>query len=211
MDACLNVRIIIVCGREGAFGRMSVKVRFVKSATRPEDYPKPIGGEVAFIGRSNAGKSSLINAVFNHKMAKVSGTPGKTRLINFFEVNEKYQLVDLPGYGFAKVSKEEREKWKQMIETYASLRGSLVGLILVMDIRRKWANEEAQLVEWVEGLGKRGLVVLNKADKLKMSEQIKSQRFVGEFVNWPIIICSSSKKTGVDAVKKKIWQWVKGC
>lgn len=161
------------------------------------------------MGRSNAGKSSLINAVLNDRMAKVSGKPGRTRLINFFECSGKYQLVDLPGYGFAKVSQGERKKWKQMVETYISVRRSLVGLVLVMDIRRKWADEEAQLVGWLESVGKRGLVALNKADKVNMSKQVNSQRAVEESVDWPIIVCSSSKKTGVHRVEKQIWQWVK--
>ena len=185
-----------------------VKVKFVKSAVWPEDYPESGLCEVAFVGRSNAGKSSLINAILNCRVAKVSGEPGKTRLINFFEVRKKYHLVDLPGYGFAKVSRDEREKWRQMIETYTSLRSSLVGLVLVMDIRRDWAHEEAQLVAWVKRMGKKGLVVLNKADKVKTSDLVKSQKNVGKLVDWPIVVCSSFKKTGVVALEEQIWQWV---
>lgn len=162
------------------------------------------------MGRSNSGKSSLINAVLRHKVAKVSGQPGKTRLINFFEVNGKYRLVDLPGYGFAKVSQSEREAWRQMVETYMSIRGVLAGLVLVMDIRRHWHDEEAQLVAWVESLGQRGLVALNKADRVNTSERVGSERAVKGSVDWPVIVCSSLKKTGVPEIENQIWHWVKG-
>ena len=185
------------------------QVSFVKSAVLAIDYPQSHLREVAFIGRSNAGKSSLINAIVKCQIAKVSGTPGKTRLINFFNVGGKYQLVDLPGYGFAKVSQGEQENWKEMIETYLSLRGPLLALILVMDIRRNWSDQEAQLVKWVESLGRKGLVVLNKADKLNLSNRVKSIRSVEKMVNWPIISCSCLKKTGIQEVKKQIQEWVK--
>ena len=187
-----------------------MKVKFVKSAAWPEDYPKSLESEVAFVGRSNAGKSSLINAMAKRTIAKVSGKPGKTRLINFFDINGKYQLVDLPGYGFAKVSYGEREKWRQMVETYASLRYSLVGFVLVMDIRRHWSNEESQLVKWAETLEKKGLVALSKADKLSSLNQVKSQQLVEKVVDWPIIPCSSLKKKGIQAVERQIRQWMGG-
>ncbi len=187
-----------------------MRVKFIKSATDSRGYPPPQCWEVAFVGRSNAGKSSLINSLLKYKVAKVSGSPGKTRLINFFDVNGAYRLVDLPGYGFAKVSQREREKWKPMVEDYISLRQVLVGLVLVMDIRRSWSEDEAALVQWVAHVGKKGLVVLNKADKVGTSQQVRSQRTVGASVDWPLFVCSSSKRSGVDAIGKQIWQWVEG-
>ena len=183
--------------------------KFIKSAVWPEDYPEPLYDEVAFMGRSNAGKSSLINSIAQSQVAKVSRKPGKTRLINFFEVNEKYQLVDLPGYGFAKVSLTERKKWEQMVKTYVSVRHSLVGFVLVMDIRRNWSDKEQQLVQWMEALHKKGLVVLSKADKLKSLQQMRSQQWIKKQVNWPIICCSSLKKIGVHEVGKQIQEWIK--
>ena len=209
-----------------------VKAQFVKSAIWPKDYPPARLPEVAFVGRSNAGKSSLINGLLGEPLAKVSGQPGKTRLINFFEVNPScgaqsrgspsYGLIDLPGYGFAKVSQSEREKWRKMIETYFSLRGTLMGLVLVMDIRRKWSEDEGQIVKWVETTGKKGLVVLNKSDKLKTMARRESQSRVKEQVHWPVLLCSSvpskvrskapskelGKELGVTEVKKQLWKWV---
>ena len=116
---------------------------FIKSATELSQCPIDSLKEVVFLGRSNAGKSSLINSLLNRKaLAKVSNTPGKTRLMNFFLINQAYRFVDLPGYGFAKRSPGELEMWAQFIEEYLLNRENLVGLILVKDIRRKWSTDE---------------------------------------------------------------------
>jgi GTP-binding protein len=121
-------------------------VRFLKSASRLSEGPQGFVPEVALAGRSNSGKSSLINALSkNSKMAKVSSTPGKTILLNFFEVEGLFRLVDMPGYGYAQRSKADRTTWASMVEGYLAARGQLCGVVLVMDGRRVWAKEEEQL------------------------------------------------------------------
>ena len=153
------------------------KINFIKSASNSTSYPPLLLPEIALIGRSNSGKSSLLNALSNQKIAKVSATPGKTQLLNFFELDKKYYLVDMPGYGYAKRSRKEVFAWKNMIEVYLSRRESLVGLILIMDIRRKWAIEESQLLDWLdkERLSRKNIViVLNKSDKLNNNLQKKT-------------------------------------
>ena len=150
------------------------KVIFIKSASNQNSYPHPLLPEIALVGRSNSGKSSFLNALSHQKVAKVSATPGKTQLLNFFELDKKYYLVDMPGYGYAKRSRKEILAWKNMIESYLSQRESLVGLILVMDIRRKWAIEEDQLLDWLDKrrLSRKNIIiVLNKSDKLSKSPQ----------------------------------------
>jgi GTP-binding protein len=145
-------------------------IRFIKSAVNPPDYPPAGPPEVAIVGRSNAGKSSLINAIYWTRAAKVSSTPGKTRLINFFDVNGKYRLIDLPGYGYAARSESERISWRSSIESYLSLRATLAGFILVVDVRRNWQLEEADLIDWLHPRGLPWVLVLTKSDKLTRNE-----------------------------------------
>lgn len=144
--------------------------RFLKSAVLPQDYPPDQGVEIAIAGRSNAGKSSLINLLTGSRIAKVSSTPGKTRLLNFFLMNGKYVLTDMPGYGFAARSKSEIEEWEEMIESYLSSRESLRGLILVIDSRREWADEEQALKNFTEDRGLPMAIALTKTDKLSKNE-----------------------------------------
>ncbi len=148
------------------------KIKFIKSAVLAKDYPPETKPEIAFMGRSNAGKSSLINNISNKKIAKVSQTPGKTRLLNFFDF-EKYILVDMPGYGYASRSGDEIADWQTMIEGYLTDRQILAGLVLVMDIRRKWTKEEHILVQFVHTYGRPVVVALTKTDKVKKSEIAK--------------------------------------
>ena len=130
------------------------KVEFIKSAVKPSQYPEYEYPEIAFAGRSNVGKSSLINTLINRKeMVKTSSKPGCTRLINFFLVNETLSFVDLPGYGYAKVSKKIRAQWQPMVNQYLSLRKNLRGLILLVDIRRDFEKEETDIVSWLEEYG----------------------------------------------------------
>ena len=154
-------------------------VEFVKSAVNPAHYPEYDFPEIAFAGRSNVGKSSLINTLIIRKdMVKTSSRPGCTQLINFFLVNGdvpqgELSLVDLPGYGYAKVSKKIRAQWQPMVETYVGTRKNLLGLILLMDIRRDPGKEELDMVRWLETKRMPCLLVLTKADKLSKSKQIK--------------------------------------
>ena len=190
---------------------MSLRVKFVKSAVNKEDYPLDKRPEVAIVGRSNAGKSSLINALAQKDIAKVSQKPGKTATLNFFLCNDEFYLVDMPGYGFAKRSPQEKKMWQKMIEGYLAHRKNLKGLLLIMDIRRKWSPDEQMLVEWVANLGRPVCVVLNKADKAKQGERVKAQRLVAknEFVS--MVYCvSATEKRGLDAMSEYVFQnWVR--
>jgi len=149
-------------------------VQFVKSAVKPDQYPDYDFAEIAFAGRSNVGKSSLINTLIQRRdMVKTSSRPGCTQLINFFLVNENLSLVDLPGYGYAKVSKKIRATWQPMVEKYLAGRSNLLGLVLIIDIRRDPRQEEFALADWLESHSIPYLVVLTKADKLSKTQQQK--------------------------------------
>jgi GTP-binding protein len=147
------------------------KVNYVKSAVHVVDFPAFTVPEVAFVGRSNAGKSSLLNALAQSDVAKVSQKPGKTRLLNFFTWDDTHAVVDVPGYGFARRSKQEQDEWQIMIENYLHYRENLTGLVLVFDVRRKWAEEENVLLDWWEPYKKPLIVALNKIDQLNQKEK----------------------------------------
>ena len=189
-----------------------MKVTFLVSGTRSDHFPQPDRPEVALAGRSNAGKSSFLNALANQKVAKVSGSPGKTRLLNFFDAGDFYRIVDMPGYGYAARSGSEVRSWRNMVEDYLKHRGPLVGLVLVMDIRRKWTDEEQLLIDFCTSRGRGYVVVLNKADKLRRGELVKQRREIGSVVGKENVFCvSSSKKTGLEEVESAVFErWVKG-
>lgn len=190
---------------------MPKSIQFIKSAVLPQDYPVHKMGEIAIAGRSNAGKSSFINALTRNKVAKVSSTPGKTRLLNFFNMEDSYVLVDMPGYGFAARSNDEVLEWHEMIEAYLMGRENLRGLLLIMDIRREWSEDEELLKKFSEERGFPLAVVLTKADKLSrnqiFSTVAKAKKFSGLSAVFPV---SSLKKTGQDEVERYIYEnWVK--
>ncbi len=146
------------------------RCQFLKSAQNPADFPPEAGPEIAFSGRSNAGKSSALNLLTGHrKLARVSKTPGRTQLINFFDLEGGARLVDLPGYGFAKVSKDMRQHWRELIETYLEQRETLRGVVVLMDIRHPLADTDCQLLEWLQALQRPVHVLLTKSDKLSRS------------------------------------------
>ena len=152
---------------------------FVTSAVRPQQYPAPDLPEFAFAGRSNVGKSSLINTlVSRRKLVQTSSAPGKTRLINFFRVNDAFMLVDLPGYGYARVSEVERRKWRPMIEQYLSGRESLKAVVVILDIRRTPNEEDAQLLHWLDRQEIPSVLVVTKTDKLSKTSQAKQQAMI---------------------------------
>lgn len=154
---------------------------FVISAVKRAQYPKDERAEIAFVGRSNVGKSSIINAITNRKkLARVSQTPGKTRLINFFIINDDFYLVDLPGYGYAKVSKQEKESWGKTIETYLCDREELKRVVLLVDSRHKPTADDIMMHEWIKHYGYDIIVVATKSDKLSNNELAKSRKIIRE-------------------------------
>lgn len=154
---------------------------FIISAVKRNQYPVDNRVEIAFVGRSNVGKSSIINALANRrKLAKVSQTPGKTRLINFFLINNDFYLVDLPGYGYAKVSKKEKESWGKTIETYLHGREPLKRVVLLVDSRHKPTADDIMMHEWIKHYGYDVIVVATKSDKLSNNELPKAKKLIKE-------------------------------
>lgn len=184
------------------------KVEFVKSATEPAQFPLPDKPEVAFAGRSNVGKSSLINTLVNRrKLVKTSGKPGHTQLINFFNLNDELYLVDLPGYGFAQVPEDVKNAWGPMIEGYLANRPNLEVLVCIMDLRRGVQDDDLDLVHAAPHFGAQPILVFTKADKLgKQKRRQKQIDIANEFGVHAdeIILFSSLKNVGVDAVWDRI-------
>ena len=177
---------------------------FVISAVKKEQYPITGLPEIAFVGRSNVGKSSIINALTNRKkLAKVSQTPGKTRLINFFIINgDEFYLVDSPGYGYAKVSKTEKASWGKTIETYLNGRQELKRVVLLVDSRHKPTADDIQMHEWIKFYGYDEVVIATKSDKLSNNELRKSEKVIRETLNLgkedKLYFFSSLNKKGKD-------------
>jgi GTP-binding protein len=148
-----------------------LKAEFLASAAKPEQFPADAFPEIAFLGRSNVGKSSLINALTGQrKLAFTSNTPGRTQTINFYKVDGRFYFVDLPGYGYARVPGVISREWQAMIETYLSQRARLELSLIVMDIRRGWMEPDLNLKEWLESHQRPYLVVATKTDKLNQKE-----------------------------------------
>ncbi len=169
----------------------------VKEAQYPQDEKK----EIAFAGRSNVGKSSLINMLLNRRnFARVSGNPGKTRTINFYEINDDFRIVDLPGYGYAKVSKSLSAGWGDMIERYLSNRQNLLKVIQLVDIRHEPSVQDVQMYEWLRYYDLDGIVVATKADKISRNEQAKNISVIRKALKLSqedlVLPISSLKKTG---------------
>ncbi|MFA5182142.1 MAG: ribosome biogenesis GTP-binding protein YihA/YsxC [Syntrophales bacterium] len=158
-----------------------LSAQFVKTATLPIHYPDPLGPEVAFAGRSNVGKSSLINVLTNrNNLAKASRTPGRTQAVNFFMINDQLSFVDLPGYGFAKVPEQIRMSWGPMVETYLKERNNLRLLLLIMDVRRDVRDDDRNFLMWMEENQLPWQLVLTKADKLSKNQAMGRQRIIEE-------------------------------
>ena len=144
---------------------------FLLSASKTRQFPAATLPEIAFAGRSNVGKSTLINSLLNRKkLVKTSATPGKTQLINFFRVNDKFYFVDLPGYGYAKVPESVRRKWKNLVEAYLSDRKTLRNVVLIIDSRHNPTKQDRQLLEWLKYFQRPSLIVASKIDKLKRGQ-----------------------------------------
>ena len=183
------------------------KTKFMQSASNITESPDDTGSEVAFVGRSNSGKSSAINVIVNQKnLARISKTPGRTQLINFFEVDKQQRLVDLPGYGYAKTSKKQQKEWGFMISEYLKYRQTLKGVILIIDIRRGLMELDHAFLDFYLPLNKPLHVLLTKSDKLKKQARKKSfdsvQSIVGSVAS--VQLFSSLKKSGSEEAKGKI-------
>ena len=190
-------------------GRPRPKSTFVISAAAPSDFPPPTLPEIAVVGRSNVGKSSLINALTGHDgLARTSRTPGRTRLINWFQIEAQptFHLVDLPGFGYAAVDAKTRQSWKPLIETYLSSRETLAGVLLLVDIRRGAEDEELDFVPWLAQRETPIVVALTKADKLpknkRMLEVTRQKKTLG--LTRPPFAVSTLDGEGIDTVWRAV-------
>ena len=190
------------------------KTKFITSAPDISKLPQDLGAEIAIVGRSNSGKSSAINAICDNKnLAKTSQTPGRTRLINIFEISKERYLVDLPGYGYAKVSESIKRQWQNAMTEYLQQRKSLIGLVLTMDIRNPLKDHDRILINWSLASNLPVLILLTKADKFGVN---KSREIIGEVrtmlseygSNFNIVAFSAVKKTGVNEVRAILNEWL---
>ncbi len=177
------------------------------TAGRKSQYPEEGVLEIAFAGRSNVGKSSLINTLVNRKnLARTSGQPGKTQTVNFYQVNDDMRLIDLPGYGYARTSKSRREKWAEMIEEYFRTRKSLIEVILLVDIRHEPGEHDKMMYDWIKQCGFNGIVIATKADKISKGQYQKHIKIIADKLGIEdrsfIIPFSASKKINRD----KVWE-----
>lgn len=189
------------------------KATFLISAAKLSQLPEDTGVEVAFVGRSNAGKSSVLNQLTkNKKLARVSKTPGRTRLINIFTLNPDNRLVDLPGYGYAKVSNEIKEQWQRTLGEYLQSRDCLKGVVVVMDIRHPLTEFDRNLLNWASSNDLAVHILLNKADKLSYSAMKKTlmevQKFISAYPNPTTCQAFSAMKgEGVEALREHLETW----
>jgi GTP-binding protein len=190
------------------------RAAFLISAGQPRQFPQGDGAEVAFAGRSNAGKSSAINTLCGNKsLAKTSKTPGRTRLINFFSLDQHRRLVDLPGYGYAKVPDKTKREWEQLMEAYLQQQRTLRGLIIIMDIRHPMKDFDWQMLEWCHYYQLPAHVLLTKADKLKRGAQQNSLLAVRKILkdsgsDATVQIFSALKQTGLEELVARLNQWL---
>ena len=182
--------------------------QFITSAVKPSQYPEPSFPEVAFSGRSNVGKSSLLNVLVNRKgLVKTSKTPGRTQLINFFLVNQSLSLVDLPGYGYAKVPAAIKRTWGPMIETYLSERKVLTSVVLIMDIRRLPREHEFNFIDWLKDQHLPCIPILTKTDKLSKTRQMKQRFSISKLLGMDpdqLILFSAKNRSGLLEVWRAI-------
>ncbi len=186
------------------------QMKYLKSAVHPVDFPPPDRPEVAVAGRSNAGKSSFLNVIAKSKVAHVSQTPGKTRLLNFFDFGQHYRFVDMPGYGFAARSGDEIVDWTKMIETYLSVRENLRGLILIMDARRDWSKDEEILKKFCNKINLPICLVLTKSDKCSNKERagfLKKIKADSQLAH--VFMTSAQTLKGIETVEEFIYRdWI---
>lgn len=185
--------------------------RFVISAVSPAQYPADERPEIALAGRSNVGKSSLTNMLINRKgLAKTSSTPGKTQTINFYDIGGEFRFVDLPGYGYAKVSKSQRGTWGKIIETYLKGRPNLLEVFLLVDLRHKPSDDDVLMYQWIKSFGFRGIVVATKADKIKRSQLNSYKKVIRDTLGMTpedkLFCASAETRDG----KYELWDFING-
>jgi GTP-binding protein len=188
------------------------KVRFLTSAAEAHQLTPDTGREVAFAGRSNSGKSTAINVITQRSgLARVSRTPGRTQLINFFEIGPDRRLVDLPGYGYAKVPERVRAQWLGLLQHYFNVRESLVGLVLIVDSRRGLGEQDVAMLEWVLARGREAHVLLTKADKLNRQDGMRVLRGTAEACADTAVtsqLFSSRSKQGIEEAREVMDRWL---
>jgi len=186
---------------------------FIISAVSPTQYPADLLPEVALVGRSNVGKSSMINTLINRRgLARTSSTPGKTQLLNFYLINKEFYFVDLPGYGFAKVSKTVKSQWGKMIETYLQKRENLVGVIQLVDSRHEPSKDDIIMQEWLQHNGLPTLVVATKIDKISRGNWPKHEKMIREKLGLkgqPLILFSAENRQGKEQILEQLAHWTK--
>jgi len=187
-------------------------VTFLTSAAEPHQLAPDIGREIAFAGRSNSGKSSAINAITERAaLARVSRTPGRTQLINFFELGNARRLVDLPGYGFAKVPEKVRAHWLELMEHYFNVRESLVGLVLIVDSRRGLGQEDTAMLEWMLARGRHAHILLTKSDKLNRRDGqrvLKETQAACSDTAVTAQLFSAHARLGLDVAREVMQSWL---
>jgi len=187
-----------------------MEVSFIKSAFNEKQYPPPDKPEIAFAGKSNVGKSSLINVLVNRKkLARTSSTPGRTQALNFFEIKGKdICMVDLPGYGFASVPLQVKRSWGSMVETYLRTRPNLKAVVVILDIRRDASEGDMDLLNWLDTYGIRAIIVLTKADKLSRQQAMGRAKAItgelGESIAGTPVIFSAKTREGKDEIWAEI-------
>ena len=187
-------------------------VKFLTSAAEAHQLAPDLGREIAFAGRSNSGKSTAINAITQRSgLARVSRTPGRTQLINFFELTPTQRFVDLPGYGFAKVPEKVRARWLELMEHYFNVRESLVGLVLIVDSRRGLGAQDAAMLEWVLARDRQAHVLLTKADKLNRRDAmrvLKETRAACSDTAVTAQLFSAHARSGLDVAREVMQRWL---
>jgi len=200
---------LCLCGKKTC---MKARCKFLLSAADPQHFPAPSVPEIAFLGRSNVGKSSLLNSLVGEKMAHVSSTPGRTRTINFFEIYLRaksalpdLRFADLPGYGYAKLSKSIRAEWPAFIEPYLTERENLAGCIVLVDSNIPPQSSDLQLIEFLRGAQRNFLVVATKTDRLSGNKLNHSLKTLGQEFDEPVLPYSAKSGTG----KEQLWNEIK--
>src|SRR5262245_22546432 len=192
--------------------RLFSRAAFLASAAAPGEFPADGVPEIAFLGRSNVGKSSAINALAGRRrLAFASKAPGRTQTVNFYDLAGAARLVDLPGYGYARVSKDARAAWERLVGSYFDAQRSLAGVAVLMDARHPMTPHDERLLDWLHSFGLQQLVVLTKSDKLSRSEANAARSTTREKLKddcKEVILFSSTSGTGIEAVRELLWTWV---